>query len=159
MECEHAWTRASRDRGFPLLIIRPVSVYGPRDTFTAESNVIPALIVRAAQPAKELTVWGSGRQQRSFVYAPDMAEAMLRLRAEGVEGTEYVCPPASVTIAEVAETIRDLVQPGLPVRFDAAKPHGPSLPPFPVHTILQSYPWTDIREGLRRTVEWYRAVR
>ena len=52
--------------------------------------------------------------------------------------------------------IRDLTHPGLPLTFDASKPEGPSLPALPMHSALQDFPWTPLREGLQKTIDWYR---
>ncbi len=156
-QCEQLWERASHDIGFPLLTVRPVNAYGPRDTFTADSNVIPALIARAMQAKDSLTVWGSGTQIRSFVYAPDVAEAVIRLLEDHATGIAYVSPPDRIDIRRLATLIRDLVHSDLTLTFDTSKPEGPSfVADLPLHHALTNFPWTGIEEGLKETVEWYR---
>lgn len=158
--CEERWNAAAARLGFPLLRIRPVSAYGPGDAFSADGNVIPALIVRCAEAQDELVVWGSGEQTRSFVYAPDAASALIRLLEANATGAQYVSSPESVTIRELATLIRDLVRPGRPIRFDAARPEGPSFPAdLPVHPALRNFSWTTLRQGLAKTVEGYRLRR
>jgi hypothetical protein len=95
IECEKLWTAAASGNGFPLLVVRPASAYGPRDRFGTDANMIPSLIVRCSEAEKELSVWGSGKQRRSFVYAPDVAEATIKLLHAKATGVQYICPPSS----------------------------------------------------------------
>lgn len=152
--CESLWIAAAKQRKFPLLIVRPVGVYGPRDTFTLEGNVIPALMVRARDAKEEMVVWGDGTQERAFLYVEDLVDSVLALTEAGVTGVEYLTAPELLTIRVLAERVRDLVQPGLPIRFDAAKPIGRrSIPPQPVHAALGGFAWTSFEDGLKKTYE------
>ena len=149
--CETLWLTAAKQRGFPLLIARPVGVYGPRDAFTDDGNVIPALMVRARAAEDALHVWGDGTQQRSFLYVTDVVTALLTLIDAGAHGVQYVASPRIVTVRELAETIRDLVHPGLPIVFDADKPTGAkTMPAYPVHPSLASMEWTPFERGLEQ---------
>jgi nucleoside-diphosphate-sugar epimerase len=151
---EVLWLTAQRQRNFPLLIVRPVGVYGPRDTFSEDANVIPALMVKAQRSKKELRVWGTGEQERAFLYVEDLVDAVLTLAEAGVDGVQYVMAPESWTVRELAETIRDIVQPQLSITFDAAKPDGgPRIIPLPMHPSLKKFPWTPLSQGLRKTYE------
>lgn len=151
--CEELWTEAAELQGSSLLIVRPVNAYGPRDRFAADGNVIPALMVRCQEAEKELVVWGSGRQKRTFIYTSDVANATMHLLDAGAMGVQHLCPPECVSIRELAEMIRDLVRPGLPIRFDPSKPEGPDLCHLPMPEALKAFQWTELREGLRRTWE------
>ncbi len=153
IRCEELWNQAELD---DLLIVRPVSAYGPEDHFGADANVIPALLQRCAEAKDELTVWGSGKQRRAFIFAPDVAKATLQLVDSGAKGVQHLCPPDAVTIAELATTIRDLIRPGLPIQFDTSKPEGPDLCDLPVPSALQSFPWTPLSIGLKQTLDWWR---
>ncbi len=155
--CETFWLTAARQYGFPLLIVRPVGVYGERDTFTEEGNVIPSLMVKAAAATDALQVWGSGKQERVFLYVHDLAAAVLQLLDHRVQGIQYIAPPDVVTIAHVAESIRDLVHPGLPLAFDTSKPEGKrSIASLPPHECLAGFSWTPFAEGLKRTYEGWK---
>ena len=155
--CEMMWYVGSRERGFPLLIIRPLGVYGPRDTFTAESNVIPALMFKARRKADTLSVWGTGNQERSFLYVEDLVAAILRLVDAGADGVQYVHSPELVPVKIVATKIRDLLNPKLSITFHPEKPRGTrSIPRLPLHKSLKNFPWTPISEGLQKTVAWWK---
>src|SRR3546814_17858959 len=85
----------------------PTNLYGPGDNFDLESShVIPALM-RKAHEAKvtgtpHLSVWGSGKPKREFLYVADLADAVIFLRAQ-YDGLE----PINVGTGE-AVTIREL---------------------------------------------------
>lgn len=154
---EAFWLTAARQYQFPLLIIRPVGVYGERDTFSEEGNVIPSLMVKAENAEKELSVWGSGKQERVFLYASDLVKAIFALLAANATGIQYVLPSDIVTVADVAGMIRDLVNPNLTLAFDTSKPEGRrSMAALPMHPCLTEFSWTPLAEGLRRTYEGWK---
>lgn len=154
---EAFWLTAARQYGFPLLIVRPVGVYGERDTFSEDGNVIPSLMVKAEAAGKELPVWGTGKQERVFLYASDLVNAVLTLLEHGAQGIQYVLPPDIVTVKEVATMIRDLINPKLTLRFDIDRPEGKrSNAVLPMHPSLKDFPWTPLSEGLRRTYEGWK---
>lgn len=156
---EVLWLTAQRQRDFPLLIVRPVGVYGPRDTFTEDGNVIPALMVKAQRSDDALRVWGSGGQQRSFLYVEDLVDAVLTLVEARADGVQYVSAPEAWSVRELAEAIRDIAHPGLPVVFDTKKPEGsPRIIPLPMHEALKRFPWTPLQEGLRKTYEHFNSA-
>jgi nucleoside-diphosphate-sugar epimerase len=65
-----------------------------------------------------------------------------------------------VTIGELANRVRDLVRPGLPLAFDTSRQEGVArLSRQPLPGCLQDYPWTPLAEGIRRTVAWWAANR
>ena len=157
---EALWFTAEKQYGFKLLVVRPVGVYGERDTFTVDGNVIPSLMVKAEEATKELTVWGSGKQERVFVYGPDLVQAVLRLLDHDARGIQYVLPPDVVTIGAVATMVRDLVRPELPLTFDTSKPEGKrSIAVLSNHACLADFPWTSLEEGLKRTYEGWKGMK
>lgn len=154
---EALWFTAEKQYGFKLLVVRPVGVYGERDTFTVDGNVIPSLMVKAEEAKTELSVWGSGQQARVFVYGPDLVQAVLRLLDHSAQGIQYVLPSDTVTIGQVATMVRDLVRPDLPITFDATKPEGKrSIAVLMNHPCLKDFPWTTLSEGLRKTYEGWK---
>ncbi|MFH0770856.1 MAG: NAD(P)-dependent oxidoreductase [Candidatus Peregrinibacteria bacterium] len=153
--CEKVWRSFSLQRRTPLLVVRPVGIYGPGDRAGPGANVIPALMDRAKDVHDTLAVWGSGQQKRSFLFAEDFAEAILRLIEADVTGIQYIAPPEVVTIERLAGMIRDIVHPGLPLSFDPSAASGAAeLSLAPSHSVLHSLAWTPLLEGLRRTWEW-----
>lgn len=155
LQCEQLWQKASLKYDFPLLIIRPVNIYGPGDRFASDGNVIPALIIKAQQSQKSLLVWGSGKQERSFLYVEDAARTILLLAEKEIRGLEYLHPKSTVTIADLAKLICREVAPQIKPEFDLSKPEGIRKIKYPpVNKALSDYPWTGLKEGLRKTVAW-----
>jgi GDP-L-fucose synthase len=119
----------------------PTNLYGPGDNYDlASSHVLPALIRKvheAKQNAEQtLTVWGSGKPLREFLFSDDMADAcvfLLNLPVEKFEtfiGNPEMAPLVNVgsgsdlTIAELAHTICRVLEFGGKIVFDASKPDG-----------------------------------
>jgi GDP-L-fucose synthase len=138
------------------------NVYGPGAPFsTTGTTVVHALIDRAARlgNGEDLVVWGDGTAVRSFVYVEDAAQAILVALTAGDDGMAYnIDSGQAVTIAELAETVRDQVNPTLRLVFDDSKPVGM---PFRVGSInalnSRGYaPATGLEAGITSTVDWYR---
>lgn len=158
--CEILWLTTARQHGFPLLIPRPVGIYGPRDRFAEDGNVIPSLIVKAESASPAIEVWGSGKAVRSFLYVEDVVRALLALVEADATGVSAIASTESVTVRALAERIRDLAGPGKELRFDASKPEGAlKLPSLPCHPSLRDFPWTPLAGGLRQTLDWRQANR
>ena len=143
-------------------IVRPCNVYGPGDTFDpANAMVIPALMARIAAGEDPLVVWGDGSAVRDFAYSEDVAEGMVLALHHGTGGRPVNLGSGQGTsIRELVETLHTVVP--FNSRFDPTKPAG-----FPrrimditlARRTLGYAPRTALREGLRRTWEWFVANR
>ncbi len=150
------WFVASRERGFPLLIVRPVGIYGPRDRFADDGNIIPAIAFKAQKAKDVLTLWGTGKEERTFLYVEDAVQAVFALIEAKAVGVQYLTHASTITLKELAEQIRDIVKPSLPIAFDSSHHVGiRTIPRLPVHKNLRAFPWTEIDEGVKRTMEWW----
>lgn len=151
--------------GFPSIYLLPVNLYGPRDNFDPEvSHVIPALIKKCQEAvdrgAPSITVWGTGKATREFLYARDAAEGIV-LAAERYEGDEPVNLGSGTEIAirDLVELIARLTGFKGEIRWDASKPDGQ---PRRMLDTSRAERWfgfkaqTSFEEGLRRTIDWYR---
>ena len=141
----------------------PTNLYGPNDNFDLQSShVLPALMRKfhaaklAGEP--EVEVWGSGRVRREFLHVDDLADACVFLMEHYEEsGHINVGTGIDLTIAELAETIRDVVYPGATLRFDASKPDGIARKVLDVSK-LHALGWKhqiDLRPGIERTYAWF----
>jgi GDP-L-fucose synthase len=157
--CCTLWLAASRQRKFPLLILRPVGSYGPRDTFTEDSNVIPALMVKTRDAKDALKVWGDGTQTRAFLYVEDLVQAALLFLDNEVTGIQYITTEDVVTVKELSEAIRNLVRADLPIEYQPEKVVGSrTIPMLPMHPLLKKMKWTTLKEGLQKTYEHWNNV-
>lgn len=155
-----------RQYGFVTVVGMPGNIYGPYDNFDLyQAHVIPALVRKfveaVEEEAREVIVWGSGKPARDFVYVGDVARGLLRM-------AEHYDRPALVNLSSgIATTVREVVDAlveitGFPgeVVWDTSKPEGQRLRQFDVTRARKEMGFVaevGLTEGLRRTVEWYRA--
>ena len=150
--------------GFNSIFLMPVNLYGPGDNFDPKSShVIPALIKKCID-AKEnnddhITVWGTGKASREFIYVEDAAEGI-------VLATEKYDKPFPVNIGAGFEIkIKDLVEliaklTGFEgkIVWDTTKPDGQPRRMLDTSRAEREFGFkvkTSFEEGLRRAVEWY----
>jgi GDP-L-fucose synthase len=152
--------------GLNAIYLLPVNLYGPRDNFDLESShVIPALIRKMVE-AKErgdedVVLWGDGSPTREFLYVDDCAEG-LQLAAEHFDGPEPVNlgTGEEISIRELAELVAELVGFDGELVWDASKPNGQPRRKLDVSRAAELFGFrsrTSLREGLARTIAWYRA--
>ncbi len=151
--------------GMSIAVARPYNAYGPRDDFEpVTSHVIPAIIRRAfEEPGDELVVWGSGTQSRSFLYATDFADGLIRIteRATDAEPTNLGADEET-TIGDVAATIVELSGTGKRLVFDTSKPEGQPRRHCDTTRLEAVYDFraqVPLRDGLAETVDYYRSIR
>ncbi len=153
-----------RQYGLPWISAMPTNLYGPNDNFSPTgSHVLPALIRRydeaARSGAPSVTNWGTGTPRREFLHADDMADACLHL-LEHYDGPDQVNVGTGrdTTIREIAETIAEVVGYTGTTEWDASKPDGTPQKLLDVSKLAEAG-WRstiDLREGVARTVAWYR---
>lgn len=154
--------------GFNAIHLLPVNLYGPHDNFDpSSSHVIPALIMKCVdaveQGAREVVCWGTGKATREFLFVEDAAEA-IALATEHYEGPEPVNIGAGfeISIADLAELIAELTSFRGRLTFDRTKPDGQPRRCLDVTRAYRAFGFqstTEFREGLLRTIEWYKANR
>jgi GDP-L-fucose synthase len=151
--------------GFNAIHLLPVNLYGPGDNFDPESShVIPALIRKCAEAvdcgATEITCWGDGSATREFLYVEDCAHAIV-LATERYDGEQPVNLGAGfeITIRDLATLVAESCGFTGRICWDASKPNGQprrSLDTTRATNLFGFTARTPFREGLARTVDWYR---
>lgn len=154
--------------GFNAIYPLPVNLYGPRDNFNLEtSHVIPALIRKCVEAQergeKEIVLWGDGSPTREFLYVEDAAEGIL-LAAERYNGAEpfNLGSGMEIRIKDLAELIARLTGFEGQIVWDTSKPNGQprrALDTSRAERFFGFRAQTPFEEGLRRTIEWYKAYR
>ena len=157
-------TAYRQEYGLNGIYLLPTNLYGPRDNFDPEtSHVIPALIRRVLEAkragAEEMVIWGTGQASREFLYVDDCARALL-LAAEHYDDPDPVNVGigSEIRIAELAQLIAETVGFEGSFVYDTEKPDGQPRRCLDTHKALALFGFrahVGIREGLRRTVEWY----
>jgi GDP-L-fucose synthase len=109
---------------------------------------------------RRVVLWGDGSPTREFLYVADCAEGIY-LAAERYDDAEpvNVGTGVEVTIRELAEMIADITGYGGEIEWDTSKPNGQPRRRLDVSRAEQLFGFrarTSLREGLQRTVDWYR---
>lgn len=146
----------------PTVVLRPSNIYGPYDDFEFEtSHVMAALIRRVVERHDPFEVWGTGEDIRDWIYIDDFTDALM-LAAEKIESYN----PINIGLGK-GYSIKQALQMMLEVdgytdvkiKFDSSKP---SMIPIRLidttkaETILGFKAKTGLREGIKKTIEWYR---
>ena len=149
-----------RQYRLPIRIVRIFNTYGP-NMHPDDGRVVSNFIVQALR-GKDITIYGDGSQTRSFCYVDDLVEALLRMmNAErGVTGPVNLGNPGEFTIKELAHLVIELansssriVYRDLPV--DDPRQRRPDI--SKAREVLGWQPTIDLREGLRRTIDYFDA--
>lgn len=150
--------------GFNSIVLFPVNLYGPRDNFDPESShVIPALIKKCVDAIEngdnQITVWGTGKATREFLYVEDAAEGII-LATEGYNKPNPVNLGAGFEIAikDLVELIVKLTDFKGKIVWDTLKPDGQPRRCLDTTKAYKEFGFkakTEFEEALKKTIEWY----
>ncbi|MEM9705432.1 MAG: GDP-L-fucose synthase [Pseudomonadota bacterium] len=156
-----------RQHGCDFISAMPTNLYGPGDNFElSTSHVLPALIRKAVDNLESgetgLDIWGTGTPRREFLHVRDCADALVfLLKNYSDEEHVNVGSGADVTILELARLILEAVGLSGEVRTDPSKPDGTPRKLMSGER-LRAMGWTPataLEDGVRETIDWYRANR
>jgi len=137
--CESYNRQYYESHGIDYRSIMPTNLYGPGDNYHHEnSHVVPALIRRfheaKVKSLPNVTIWGTGTSKREFLYVDDMASASVHvMNLDKITYDNHTSERCShinagsgkeVTIKELAETIKKIVEYKGQINFDPTKPDG-----------------------------------
>jgi UDP-glucuronate decarboxylase len=146
-----------RQNRVDIRIVRIFNTYGPRMNRN-DGRVVSNFIVQALQN-KDITVYGDGSQTRSFCFASDLIEAILRTMEQPEIGPINIGNPCEFTILELAEKIIKLTGSKSkivrePLPSDDPKQRKPDI--SKAKKFLNWEPKVNLEEGLMRTIEYFR---
>ena len=153
-----------RQYGFNAISLMPTNLYGPGDNFDLKtSHVLPALLRKfhegKQQRAPAVEVWGSGRPRREFLHVDDLADAALFLMRRYDDGEIInVGVGEDISIADLAELVKDVVGFAGNIVFDPTKPDGTPRKLLDVSR-LKGLSWSahiGLEDGVRQTYAWFR---
>lgn len=154
-----------QEYGFNSIYLLQVNLYGAGDNFDPHfSHVIPALIKKCTDAVKErkseIVVWGTGEVSREFLYVEDAAEAIV-LASERYNRPEPVNIGAGfeISIKDLVNLIAELTGFKGRIIWDTSKPDGQPRRCLDTRKAKEEFDFEakmDLREGLRRTIKWYR---
>lgn len=150
--------------GFNSVFLLPVNLYGPGDHFHLEhSHVIPALIMKFVDAIENniesVTVWGSGKPSREFLYVEDAAEAII-LALENYNRSDPVNLGSSqeIRIIDLVDLIKDLTGYSGEIIWDHSKPDGQPRRKLDISKAEKELGFrakTKLDDGLKKTIDWY----
>lgn len=149
---------------FNSIYLIPVNLYGPNDNFDPQkSHVIPALIrkVYLAKIKKQesVTVWGTGKASREFLYVEDAAKAIVM----AMESYNKSVPVnlgygQDITIKELVDKITRIIKFNGRIIWDKTKPDGQPRRLLNVNRAYKEFGFkaeTDFNQGLKKTINWF----
>lgn len=155
-----------QEYGYNSIYLLPVNLYGPLDNFDPNSShVIPALIKKCVDAQESeldhIIAWGDGSPTREFLYAADAARGIV-MASEHYSDPEPVNLGSSfeISIKELVELIAEITGFKGEIIWDKSKPNGQPRRKLDVSRAKERFDFeasTDFREGLKRTIEWYRS--
>ncbi len=147
-----------RKFGLDTRIVRIFNTYGPRMRLK-DGRVVPNFVAEAIQ-GQPLTVYGDGRQTRSFCYVEDEVDGLVRLFMSSENGPVNVGNPHEMTILEFAELVNEVSGNSAGIIFEDRRIEGDPQLRRPdierARKILGWEPRVDVREGLQRTIDYFR---
>ncbi len=165
---EMCWSY-NKQHNTKFIPVMPTNLYGENDNFDLEtSHVLPALI-RKFHDAKNknediVTIWGTGKPKREFIYVDDMAEACIfvmknaeLIMENNPEPLLNIGTGEEISIMKLANLIKNIVGFKGQIKIDSSKPDGTPLKRLNVNK-LKSYGWnakTRLEEGILKTYDWY----
>jgi dTDP-glucose 4,6-dehydratase len=147
-----------RRYGLETRIIRIFNTYGPRMRLN-DGRVVPNFIGEALR-GERITVYGDGQQTRSFCFVDDEVEGIIRLFLSAESEPVNIGNPHEMTILEFAHLINDLIGNQGGIEFQDKRIQGDPQQRCPdiskAREVLGWEPHIDVREGLRRTIDFFR---
>ena len=149
--------------GFNSIHLLLVNLYGPRDNFDPEHSHVIAALIKKIFDAKEsgedyITVWGTGKATREFLYVEDAARGII-LATERYNKPDPVNLGSGfeISIKDLVELIAELAGFDGEIRWDTSKPDGQPRRCLDVSRAKEEFGFdarVGFREGLERTIEW-----
>ena len=140
-----------------IRVMRIFNTYGPR-MLPDDGRVVSNFIMQALR-GEPLTLYGDGLQTRSFCYVDDLIEGMLRLMNSDTTGPINIGNPSEFTIRQLAELVRNSIQPNLPL-ISKPLPQDDPMQRQPIIDLAKKQldwkPLIPLEDGLTRTIDWFR---
>ncbi len=148
-----------RAHGVDVRIVRIFNCFGPRNRIN-DGRVVPTFIGQALR-GEPLTVFGEGKQTRSFQYIDDLVEGVCRLMEVSFNLPVNIGNPTEMAILDFAKLILRLTGSRSKIEYrplpeDDPKTRQPDI--SRARAVLGWEPRVPLEEGLRRTIEWYRQI-
>lgn len=151
---------------FNSIFLLPVNLYGPGDNFDPESSHVVAATIKKCVDAveegkEELTIWGTGKATREFLYVEDAAEAIV-LAAEKYNKSEPVNigSGSETSIKDLVNLVAELTGFKGRIVWNPSKPDGQSRRCLDTSKAEREFGFkakSSLEDGLRKTIKWHRS--
>lgn len=157
----------NKQYGFKTINIILPNMFGPDDHFDEiRSHALGALIKKFVEAKRKnlpaVTVWGTGKPIREWLYVDDGAEALIRALELDVEVDPInIGVGKGISTIELAKMIKEIVGYDGGIVLDPSKPDGALCKVMNVTRMKQVFNWspqTSLRDGIKKTIEWYLEV-
>jgi dTDP-glucose 4,6-dehydratase len=146
-----------RYHGVETRIVRIFNTYGPRMR-TDDGRALPTFMSQALR-GDPLTVYGDGSQTRAFCYVDDLVEGIYRLLMSDEQEPVNIGNPDEITIKAFAEEIIDITGTDSSITYEELPEDDPQVRQPDISRAQKVLDWTpkvDRREGLRRTLDYFK---
>ena len=146
-----------RSHNVDTRIVRIFNTYGPRMRLR-DGRVVPNFVGQALRQ-EPLTVYGQGKQTRSFCYVSDLVDGIYRLLLSQENTPVNIGNPTELTIYDFAQVINELTDNPAGIRFEPLPVDDPQQRQPDITNAQQCLGWSpqvDLRSGMTQTVEWFR---
>jgi dTDP-glucose 4,6-dehydratase len=146
-----------RYHGVDTKIVRIFNTYGPRMRVN-DGRAVPTFIPQALR-GEDITIFGDGRQTRSFTYISDLVDGVIRLMTSNINDPVNIGNPHEMTIEEIARVIIRMTQSSSklvyrPLPTDDPKVRQPDI--TKARTLLGWEPKVNLEQGLTQTIAYFR---
>lgn len=149
----------------PVVVVRPSNVYGPFDDFEfGTSHMMAASIRRVVERHRPMEIWGTGDDVRDLIYIDDLIDGIIAVfEKTKCYSAINLASGEGHTVKEVLKTITDVDGfTNAEMTFDPSKPSTIPIRLIDTTTALQQFGFetkTSLREGIRKTLHWYRKTK
>lgn len=147
-----------QEHDLPYVALRYANVYGPRQNPHGEAGVV-AIFTQRMLDGEQPVIYGDGEQTRDYVYVGDVVRANLRALEHGESGTFNVGTSVETSVNELFRAIRDLIDENVEEVHEEGRPGEQRRSVLDYSLSSRELGWepsVSLRDGLARTVEWFR---
>ena len=149
-----------RQNHVDIRIVRIFNTYGPRMLMN-DGRVVSNFIVQALK-GEDLTIYGDGTQTRSFCYVDDLIEAFVRMmNQEEIIGPVNVGNPGEFTMLELAQAVLEQTGSKSKIVYQPLPGDDPKMRRPDISLAKKALGWepkVELREGLQKTIEYFKAI-
>ncbi|OSX71270.1 hypothetical protein BU14_0565s0001 [Porphyra umbilicalis] len=147
-----------RQHGVDIRVVRIFNTYGPR--MVENDGRVVSNFVGQALRGQSLTVYGDGSQTRSFCYVADLVDGIMRMMQGNATGPFNLGNPGEFSMLELAQLVKDQVDPASPIKYLPATPDDPAKRKPDITKATAHLGWTPsvpLKEGLTAMIADFRA--